>query len=278
MSAPTSDAHAPASDREVRRAILARDLGAVRRSPAMLLPMVALPTFLLVLLPMSIGFAARTRSLRIEAFVELLPEKLADPIMARPPQERLIVLVLEYLVAPLFLIVPMMVSAVLAADTFAGEKERRTLETLLHLPIRDRDLYLAKLAGAFIPATAVSWVGFAIFCVVSNAICWPVMQRIFLPTGLWLIVIIWLAPAVAALGLGIMVRVSIRVNNSQEAQQLGGAVVLPFVVLTVGQTTGLLLAGPPVALSVGAVVWAIALVLNVRGARAYSRERMASRL
>ena len=53
-----------------------------------------------------------------------------------------------------------MVSAVLAADAFAGEKERRTLEGLLHLPISDRDLFLAKLLAAFLPAIAVSWVGF----------------------------------------------------------------------------------------------------------------------
>lgn len=264
---------------DVVRALLSKDMAAARRSRSIVLPMLVVPFVLLVGLPVGIAIYARAGTPPdLGRFLEQLPGPIARDLSALPAQQRLLELVLGYLVAPLFLIVPMMVSAVLAADTFAGEKERRTLETLLHLPIRDRDLYLAKLAGAFIPATAVSWVGFAIFCVVSNAICWPVMQRIFLPTGLWLIVIIWLAPAVAALGLGIMVRVSIRVNNSQEAQQLGGAVVLPFVVLTVGQTTGLLLAGPPVALSVGAVVWAIALVLNVRGARAYSRERMASRL
>lgn len=265
-------------DLGVVRALLARDLGAVRRSKAMVVPMLALPTLLLVILPMSIGLAARNKGLRIEPFVDILPGALSRPVLAHPPNERLIILVLEYLVAPLFLIVPLMVSAVLAADTFAGEKERKTLETLLHLPISDRDLYVAKLAGAFIPATAVAWAGFTVFCLVSNVICWPVMQRVFLPTGLWLIVILWLAPAVAAMGLGIMVRVSIRVNNSQEAQQLGGAVVLPLVILTVSQTTGLLLAGPALALAVGAIVWAIAIGLNVRGARAYSRERMASRL
>ena len=47
-----------------------------------------------------------------------------------------------------------------------------------------------------------------------------------------------------------MVRVSIRVNNTQEAQQLGGAVVLPLVMLAVGQTTGILLAGADAALVV----------------------------
>ena len=260
------------------RVLLAHDLSAVRRSKALLLPMLFLPTLLLVLLPTAIGFAARRQQLDTGRFLDMLPSQIADPVLAHPPDERLIILVLGYLVAPLFLIVPLMVSAVLAADTFAGEKERRTLETLLHLPVRDRDLYLAKLLGTFGPATLVSWGGFTVFCLVSNLVCWPVMQRAFLPTRAWMVVIVWLAPAVAAMGLGIMVRVSIRVSNSQEAQQLGGAVVLPFVVMAVGQTTGLLLAGPFVTFVVGAIVWAIAIVLNVRGARAYSRDRMAARL
>ena len=91
-------------------------------------------------------------------------------------------LVNGYLLAPLFLIVPLMVSAVLAADAFAGEKERKTLESLLHLPIAARELFYAKLLTAFIPAMVVSWVGFVCFCIVSNAVAWPVLHRIFVPT------------------------------------------------------------------------------------------------
>lgn len=265
-------------DWSVVRVMLRRDLGAILRSKALLLPMLFLPIVLLVMLPAAIGLAANGRQLSLDRFISMLPSGLAEPVLAYPEHERLVILVLGYLVAPLFLIVPLMVSAVTASDTFAGEKERRTLETLLHLPIRDRDLYLAKLLGGFIPAVAVSWAGFVLFAVVSNAVCWPVMHRLFLPTWLWAIVILWLAPAVAALGLGIMVRVSVRVSNTQEAQQLGGAVVLPLVILAVGQTTGLLLAGPWAALGAGAVIWAIAIALNVRGARTFTRERMAARL
>ncbi|NLD75427.1 MAG: ABC transporter permease subunit [Acidimicrobiales bacterium] len=265
-------------NRSVIRTLLARDLGMIRRSRALMLPMLFLPTLLLVILPAAIGLAARERSLDVDRFIEMLPGGLADPVLAHPPDERLIILVLGYMVAPLFLIVPLMVSSVLAADTFAGEKERKTLETLLHLPVSDRDLYVAKLLSTFIPSTAISWLGFTVFCIVSNIVCWPVMGRIFLPTGTWMIVILWLAPAVAALGLGVMVRVSIRVENTQEAQQLGGAVVLPFVVIAVGQTTGLLLAGPVVTMAVGSVVWLIAALLNIRGMQLYRRSSMAARL
>ena len=190
----------------VIRALLGRDLGMIRRSKALMLPMLFLPTLLLVILPAAIGLSARERTLDVDTFVNMLPEGIAGPVMAAPPEERLIILVLGYMVAPLFLIVPLMVSSVLAADTFAGEKERKTLETLLHLPLSDRDLYVAKLLSTFLPSTAVAWVGFAVFCVVSNVVCWPVMGRIFIPTKTWMLVIFWLAPAVAALGLGVMVR------------------------------------------------------------------------
>lgn len=262
----------------VVRVMLRRDLGAILRSKALVLPMLFLPVVLLVLLPAAIGLAANSRSLDVDGFIRFLPVELARPVLAYPEDERLVILVLGYLVAPMFLIVPLMVSAVTASDTFAGEKERRTLETLLHLPVSDRNLYLSKLLGGFIPAVAVSWMGFVIFSVISNAVSWPVMGRIFMPTWLWMIVIFWMAPAVAALGLGIMVRVSMRVNNTQEAQQLGGAVVLPLVILAVGQTTGLMLAGKLTTFIAGAVIWAVAIFLNVRGARAFTRERMATRL
>lgn len=275
---PTGTGRRERIDWSVVRVMLGRDLGAIVRSKAIVLPMVFLPAALLVALPVSIGLAANSRTLSAERLLQALPSALADPVLAHPPDERLVILVLGYLVAPLFLIVPLMVSAVSASDTFAGEKERRTLETLLHLPVRDRDLYVAKLLGGYIPAVAVSWIGFVIFAVLANIVCWPVMGRVFLPTRTWGIVILWLAPAVAALGLGIMVRVSVRVANTQEAQQLGGAVVLPLVILAVGQTTGLLLAGQAIAFGAGAVIWAIAIALNVRGARAFTRDRMASRL
>ncbi len=260
------------------RAVLGRDLGAVARSKAVVLPMILVPGVLLILLPLSVGLSVNGKGLQIDQFLGLLPKSLADPILAYPPDERLVILVLGYLVAPLFLILPLMVSAVLAGDAFAGEKERKTLETILHLPVRDRDLYVAKLLGSFAPAVAIAWIGFLVFAVVANVACWPVMHRLFLPTWLWAIVILWVAPAVAAVGLGVMVRVSIRVNTTQEAQQLGGAVVLPMVMLAVGQTTTLLLQGPLLALLVGTVTWVIAIWLNGRGAQAFTRDRMGSRI
>jgi len=259
------------------RAVVAKDLTAIRRAKAVVIPMIVVPALLLVVLPALIGVAARSATAPdLTRFLDSLPGDIARPILDLPINEQMVVLVNGYLLAPLFLIVPLMVSSVLAADAFAGEKERRTLETLLHLPIGERDLFLAKLFGAYLPAVAVSWIGFAAFAVVANTIAWPVLHRIFVPTKLWLMMIFWVGPGVAALGLGVMVRVSVRARTAQEANQLGGAVVLPLIFLAVGQSAGLLLVSIPVAFLVGLAVWTVALLLIARGAQRFTRDRLAA--
>jgi ABC-2 type transport system permease protein len=261
------------------RAVMTKDLLAIKRSKAVVLPMLLVPTLLLVVLPLVIGLAARaSEAPDITRFLANVPGDVAKPILALPQREQLIVLVNGYMLAPLFLIVPLMVSAVLAADAFAGEKERKTLESLLHLPIRERDLFIAKLLTAFVPAIAVSWIGFVLFAIVSNTVAWPILHRVFIPTKLWLVVILWVAPAVATLGLSVMVRVSARARTTQEANQLGGAVVLPLIFLAVAQSTGLLLVGMPLAIAIGALIWALALFLFRGGARRFTRNELANRL
>lgn len=265
-------------DRQAIAALVARDLTAVRRSKAVVVPMLAVPTLLMIVLPLVVGLAARGGDQGGTLFIDALPAALADPIRALPPDRRLVTLVLGYLLAPLFLIVPLMVSAVLAADAFAGEKERRTLETLLHLPVDDRDLFLAKLLTAFLPAVAVSWGGFAAFVIVADAVSWSVVDGPLVPNRLWLVMIVWVAPAVAALGLGIMVRISARARTAQEANQLGGAVILPLIFLAVGQATGLLLVRLEVAVAIGAAVWLMAALLIWRGAVRFTRDRVAAQV
>lgn len=285
IAPPTPQADRPSKagrqpvDWRAVRALVEREARAIRRSKAIVLPMTMVPVVLLVLLPAATALAATLRRTSgVGRVLERIPGGFSETIAALPEAEQLVVLVNGYLLAPLFMIVPLMISAVLAADSFAGEKERKTMETLLHLPITDRDLFIAKLLGPFIAAVSVSWVGFALFCVVSNGLAWPVMHRFFVPTTLWMVMIVWVAPAIAAMGLGVMVRVSARANTTQEANQLGSAVVLPLIFLAVGQAGGLLLVGATVAIGIGAALWVVAILLIVRGSRLFTRDRLATRL
>lgn len=257
-------------------ALMAKDFTAVRRSKPIVLPMLLVPGLLLVVAPLAIGLFARSAEVAdVERALSRLPGDLAAPILDLPERERLVVLVLGYLLAPLVLIIPLMVSAVLAADAFAGEKERKTLEGLLHLPITDRDLFIGKVLGAYLPAVAITWIGFVIFAVVANAVAWPVTQRVFIPTPQWGVMIFWLAPAVAAVALGVLVIVSSRARTTQEANQLGGAVILPLIFVFIAQASGLLLVPLPVAFVIGLVVWLAAGALLAYGAGRFTRDRLA---
>ena len=236
------------------RAVIGKDLRAIRRSNAVLLPMIIVPALLLVLLPLAVGIAARaTHHPDVHPLLDRLPHSLGSPIARLPEREQLVVLVDGYLVAPLFLIVPLMVASVLAADAFAGEKERKTLESLLHLPISDERLFYAKVIGAFGPAVGVAWIGFVLFAIVANTLAWPLTHRI----------------------LSVMVRVSARARTGQEANQLGGSVILPLIFVAVAQSAGLLLIPVGAAFAVGTVVWALAIWLLLGGARRFTRDRVA---
>jgi ABC-type Na+ efflux pump permease subunit len=168
-----------------------------------------------------------------------------------------------------------MVASVIAADAFAGEKERGTLEALLHAPVRERDLFAGKLLAAWLPAVAVGIAGTALYAAVVTAAAWPLVGRPFLPAGVWIPLAVWVGPAVALAGLGATVLVSARVRTFQEAYQLGAAVVVPVVALVIAQAAGVLILDARLLLLIGAIVWAVDAVLLWASLRGFSRERLA---
>lgn len=258
--------------------VIRKDLTAVKRSKPIMLPMIIVPTLLIVILPVALGLLAGSVPVdqAENALNSPVLRNLVDPILGLPQEERLVVLVLGYLLSPLLLVIPLMVSAVLAADAFAGEKERRTLEALLHLPIADRDLFLAKVLGAYLPSLALSWGGAVLYTIIANLVAWPVLGRVFLPFSQWVVMILWVSPAVAALALGLLVIVSSRAKTTQEANQLGGAVILPLIFAAATQASALLLAPPVLVIAGGAAVWAIAIGLITYNGRRFTRDRLAT--
>ena len=138
----------------------------MRRSKAVVIPMLVVPIAAHGRAARSaVGLAARAPTPTSAASSARCPATSLGPILDLPAHEQLVVLVNGYLLAPLFLIVPLMVSAVLAADAFAGEKER-THARVAAAPA-DRATATSSwpsCSTAFLPAIAVSWIGFLSFC------------------------------------------------------------------------------------------------------------------
>ncbi len=83
-------------------------------------------------------------------------------------------------------------------------------------------------------------------------------------------------PAVAVFVTGCVVWVSARGATYQEANSIAGAVVLPVILLIVGQVSGVMLAGPLLFAVVGVVLGVLDVLLMRRVVRAFDRERVVS--
>lgn len=266
-----------ARDWNVIRAIVRKDFRAFRRSKAITLPMILLPTFLLSILPFAMGSLAKSVDPgNVLTTTNPIIAKLVDPISQLPTNEQMPVLILGYLLSPLLLVLPLMVSAVLAADAFAGEKERRTLEGLLLLPISDRDLFVAKLLSAYLPALAITWGGALLYLVTANLSAWSSTHHLIIPFAQWSVMMIWVAPAVSMLAIAVLTLVSSRVKTAQAANQLGGAVILPLIFIAAGQVAPFLLAPPAAVFMLGVVIWAVALGLIAFASSRFTRDRLAA--
>jgi ABC-type Na+ efflux pump permease subunit len=276
------------------RAIVRKDLKVVLQNKGVSIPIIVVPTLLLILLPALAIFApaledaaasaaagsatAGSAAADLAAFMEQMPAGLRAELAGYSPTEMLVVAFLVYFFAPMYLILPLMVSSVIAADSFAGEKERKTLEALLYTPTTDGELLLAKMLSAWVPAVAVAWGGFVLYAIVSNLAGWPTMGRLFFPNLMWIILALWVAPAIAGLGLGVTVLISSRAEGFQEAYQLGAIVVLPIIFLVIGQATGVMYFSTWLVLLLGLLVWIVDIALLAFGARTFRRSELAAKL
>ena len=152
------------------------------------------------------------------------------------------------------------------------------LEMLLYTPMTDSELFLAKVLAAWVPAVLVAWGGFIVYSIVANLAAWPIMHSIFFPNTMWVILALWVAPAVAGLGLGFTVAISARVHTYQEAYQIGGVVVIPIVVLIVAQASGILYFSNYLVWALGLAFWTVDFALLGFGSKSLRRTRLARQL
>jgi len=197
-----------------RRAIVAvmhKDLQMVMQNRMVWLPMIMVPAIMQVILPLVMTLLPTFVGPEefdlddIRSLMSAMPASLTASLQGLSGQELWIILSANYMFAPMFLIVPLMVSSILGADSFVGEKERKTLEGLLYTPITDAELFLAKLLTALLPALVISMVSFLVYGIVVNASGYHVVGHLFFPTAMWWPLVFWVGPGVSVAGLGVTV-------------------------------------------------------------------------
>jgi len=265
--------------------VFKKDWREVSRNWQVILPIVVVPFMFSVLLPLLIALIPSMVAMPgsplegLETMIQNLPNHVQEELVGMTDQQVLVYIMSLYFFAPFFLIIPLMASSVIASDSFAGEKERKTIEALLATPISDSELFLGKILVSFIPSMMVTVVSFSIYSTVVDLLSFAIFNgRLLLPNVVWIMLIFGLAPTVALAGIGLTVMISAKVKGFREAQQISAILLVPILILVFGQVSGAIIFGPIV---VGVLIGAFAIIDLLTfyiGVRMFKREEILSKL
>ena len=251
-------------NKRIITAIVQKDIKTTFSSKKVWIPMIILPFILCIVLPALfaylgihtglIGENANDLEKPINDFLRSFPnDDMRNTLAALPTLGyKSVYFFLNFMMIPFFLMAAIINSMVTASNSFAGEKERNTLETLLFAPITVKELFVGKVAAAFIPALLITFAAFLINAIVVNVITYPYFKEILFFNSTWLLLMLWVIPALVIFNIILNVLVSARVKSFQEAQQFGGMMVLPVVGLIISQASGLFFLSPLLLLFIGA--------------------------
>jgi ABC-type Na+ efflux pump permease subunit len=268
------------------RAIAMKDYKEVRQNKAAWIPALVMPLIFAVLMPL--GFTLLPQLIPTEDVVQEMGD-LQDLIVRMPPaiqqifvetslEQGFIIYMTAFLFAPMFLIMPLMFSSIIGADSFVGERERKTMEALLYTPSSDGTLFMGKIIASVVPAIVLSWITYAVYIVVVNAASWPLFGRIWFPLPAWWPLMLWLTPAISLLGMAATVLISSRVKTFMEAYQLTGSLVIFVLLLMVGQLSGVLYLGVFSTFAIGTLVWLVDAVLIYIGVGTFNRTNLIAKI
>lgn len=258
------------------KALIYKDINEITSSRRVIMPMTIVPIILVVVIPIAILIGAKYVGNDSSMFTKIAPliKKLPHEYTVYTPAQLLIKIAVNFMFPSYFLIIPIMCSGVIGASSFVGEKEHKTLESLLYTPISMEQLLRAKILGVFVPSYIVTLVSFIVFGIIFNIGGFIYFGGLIFPDIKWIITIFWICPAINLLSLVFTVMVSAKSETFQEAQQVSGLLVLPVILILVGQMTGVLLISKVVMLIGGGILFILDYVLIKRISSKFIPEKL----
>lgn len=265
--------------------VFRKDWTEIKRNWQVILPIVFISLVFSVLLPLMVVAVPELTGLsqlpagNVESLIQFLPESIRLELVGMSEGQILLHVMSLYFFAPFFLIIPIVGSGVIASDSFAGEKERRTVETLLATPISDSELLLGKILVSFIPAMLVTALSFGVYSAVVDYLSIVMFNGgLLLPNLNWVFLIFLLSPSVVLASIGLTVIISSRVKGFREAQQISALLLVPVLGIILAELSGALVFGSSVILLLIAGFAALDLVVFRLAVSQFQREKILSNL
>ncbi|MGQ4873359.1 MAG: ABC transporter permease subunit [Promethearchaeia archaeon] len=218
--------------------IMKKDFKLNLRNKQISVPIFILPILFSIIIPifMFMGILSTPTSF-VEAFgnsselrrVFNIPKSYNNYIFAASVMARLFLL-------PYFLLIPSFLTVILASGSFAEEKDKRTMESLVLLPISKNELIMGKLFSSFIPTIFLSIIFFCIQGFVANIMFFPYLEGNILIFGdiIWILSMILLMPSLSFFNTIISTMISSRVKDLKSAQSISGFLTTPSFIFLFG--------------------------------------------
>ena len=259
-----------------------KDLYEARQNKSVWLPIMIVPFIFILVLPLvMIVLSSNSEVVQSMAadpdtalMLKQLPPFMNQIVAGLSIGQSMVVLFLGYFFAPFFLILPIMFSTVIASESFAGERERKTIEALLYSPATDTELFLGKVLASFIPAVLITWVSFIGYTIVLDGAAYSLMGRLWFPLTNWYPLIFWVSPALSLMGVSATVLISSKLQTFMGAYQTSASLVILVIGLMVGEFTGVLYLNVAVSLLLGLAILAVDAVLSWFAIRTFNRSKL----
>ena len=155
----------------------------------------------------------------------------------------LIPFILNYILV-LFVIIPATLPTIIASYSIVGEKNNRSLEPILATPTTDAEILAGKILSSFIPSMGSTLIAFFSGAILIDVAFFYLLGYLPLPTLNWILVITLLAPTASLMSILALVLVSSKVTDVRAAQQIGGFVIMPVIILMLGVISGFIFLSP----------------------------------
>lgn len=256
--------------------VVRKDLLIIKNDKATMLTICIFPLIFCVVLPLIllIGGADNllTSSLGgLTEFTKHLSINVAPSNIARGSES--LYAILMYFFIPLFLLIPIMISNVIASSSFVGEKENKTMEGLLYTPLTNSELVMGKILASAIPTMIITWLSMIIYGLIIDTIGKNIFKQIVFPNLNWVLVMLVLDPLIIFLSIALVIFVSQRVKTSKSAQSVAIILILPILGGVISQAGGAFLFGPVTVLAVSLLLLLLDIVSFFVISKYFNREK-----
>jgi ABC-type transport system involved in multi-copper enzyme maturation permease subunit len=178
---------------------------------------------------------------KIQLMLSSMPKAYLEGLSEYTDIQKVAILPIKIIGLPFFLLIPLLMSGIVTADSFAGERERNTLEALLTTPIRDWELLLGKILTPFAPALLVTWASFLLLTRGISSLINPHFLSPVFPDTIWILSVALVVPLFLIGTVLAEILISARAASVKTASALNMLLSFPVLGVMLVQSTGFVL-------------------------------------